>query len=138
MSTSAVEIALRSWLMAHDDLTELLATSLSVYRSEAPPSASPPFVVFQRQSGLPLYVLGGRWGIDATYIVKAITEGHSTIAADAIDVEIEAALGDATFTLSGGGVLYCRRVEDVDYPEQAPGGVRFNHRGGVYRIWTTP
>jgi hypothetical protein len=137
VSTSVVEIALRTHLLSSAPLVALLASPLAVYRREAPPGADEPFVLYQRQDGLPLYTLDSKWGVEARYIVKAITRGHSTVSIDAIDVQLEAALGDVEFSVAGGDVLYCRRESDVDYHEDAPGGVRFNHRGGTFRIWTT-
>jgi hypothetical protein len=127
--------AIYTQLAAWAPLTDLLATSLSVHADEAPPTAPLPAVVFQRTapSG-PDYVLGGMWGRTATYMVKGITEGHSKALAGSISAQLDAALNDAAFPIAQGTLIYCRRVEDIDYPEQAPGGRRFNHLGGVYRL----
>lgn len=127
--------ALYDQLTAWGPLTDLLATSLSVYEGEAPPTAPLPAVVYQRTapSG-PNWVLGGMWAREATYMVKVITEGHSKVLAGSASAQLDAALNDAGFPVTGGTLIYCRRVEDIDYPEQAPGGRRFNHVGGVYRL----
>lgn len=135
---NVLDAGLYQALLEYGPLTELLATALSVFRDEAPPAASLPAVVFNRQDpGAPLWSLTGRWGSECVYQVKGITEGHSAVLAGSIDAAIDAAIGDVDFAISSGSVLYCRRVGNVDYPEQAPGGQRFNHRGGLYRVWTT-
>jgi hypothetical protein len=109
-----------------------------VHLDEAPPTAPLPAVVFSKTapSG-PDYTLAGAWARTATYNVKAITEGHSKVLAGSISAQLDAALTDAGFPVAGGTLIYCRRVEDIDYPEQAPGGRRFNHVGGVYRLQYT-
>lgn len=129
--------ALYQQLLDYGPLTELLATALSVFREEAPPGAACPLVVFSKTTGTPEFTLAARWSNVELYSVRAITEGHSAVLAGSISEQIDAALEDAGFTVSGGTLIYCRRVEDVEYPEQAPGGRRFNHVGGVYRLQHT-
>ncbi len=135
-TSNDLDRALYLALTDYGPLTELLATALSVFRDEAPPTASLPCVVFTRQQGRPLWHLGGRYAAEDTYVVKGITQGHSAVLAGSIDVQIDAAIGDQSLPIAGGAVLYCRRAEAVVYPEHAPGGLRFNHAGGIYRLWT--
>jgi hypothetical protein len=133
----ALDVALYTQLTAWGPLTDLLATSLSVYADEVPPTAPLPAVVFQKAAGAPDYMLSGMWARSATFTVKGITEGHSKALAGSISAQLDQALIDQAFTIVGGTLIYCRRVEDIDYPEQAPGGRRFHHLGGVYRLQYT-
>lgn len=136
-STLVLENALTVTLQAATGLTALLSSPTAVYREEAPPDVVPPFVVFEREDSEPMRVLAGEWAHDHVYVVRGVTAGHSALLAGSIDAQLAAALEDRSFALSAGSVIYCRRESDVDYADQAPGGVRYMHRGGAYRIWTT-
>ena len=138
VTADALETGLRAHLLAGTALVALLADANAVYREELPPTGALPAVLYAKQdpSG-PLWDLTGAWGAEAHYVIRAVTQGHSALSAGSIDAALEARLSDAAFTVTGGSVAYCRRMADVDYPEPGPGGIRYNHRGGLFRLWTT-
>ncbi len=136
-TTDALEAGLRTHLTGYAPLTALLSSATAVYREELPPDATLPAVLVSKQAGEPVDDTSGTRARWHEYVVRGVTAGHSSLSAGSIDAALEARLADARFTISGGSVLYCRRRADVDYPEPGPGGVRFNHRGGLFRLWHT-
>lgn len=139
VTVDALEAGLRTHLLGSAPLVALLSSAVAVYRQELPPAGDLPAVLFSRQDGHPLWDLTGEWGRESEYVIRGVTAGHgsSALTAGSIADALDARLTDARFAVTGGSVIYCRRMADVDYPEQAPGGTRYNHRGGLFRLWTT-
>ena len=105
-----------------------------VFNSLAPQGIEPPFVVFQAMSKMGDYwaFSSGRGG-SAVYMVKAISKSPWPKEAGDIDTQIDSVMQDASLSVTGHSLLYCRREEDL-YLVEDQGGVIYNHVGGLYRI----
>lgn len=114
--------------------------SPSVYHWLAPEGSDPPYVIYQTQSPSLPYRTHGYPVVyeDVTLTVKGVTEGHSALAAGSIASSIASLLNGSVLTITGYTVLLLRREQDVDYLEVLPGGQRYHHRGGQYRVWAAP
>ena len=109
-----------------------LATG-GVFNSFAHPSVSTPYVVFQAFSKVDEYWAFTKRGAQAVYMVKAVSESPWPKEAAAIDTQIDALLQDATLTITGFGLVTCRRESDFYLPEEV-GGKVYQHQGGLYRV----
>ncbi len=140
-SMNPVAAAIYTKLTGATALTSLLTggtASPSVYEILAPEGNDPPYVVFNAQSpSVPRYTLTGVAFENTVYQVKGVTVDHSAAAAGTIAQQIDAALNDQTLTVTGYTHLLCRRIADIDYPELVA-GQRYQHRGGLYRVWVDP
>lgn len=133
---NALEAAIYQRLTSDDTLMALLASPHSVYAYTSPENASLPLILFFEQVETPTYSFTNRTWTDYLYGIKAITVGDSMSEAKAIDEAVDDLFTDASFTVNGSGVLFCRRENAiVPYPELTD-GKRYNHAGGSYRIWT--
>ena len=103
-----------------------------VWNSLAPRSANPPYVIFQAASKVEEYRFDGR-GMTARYIVKAVSREPWRKLASTVDTQIDAALQDATLTITGFTQLLCRRETDFYLAEEREGEL-WQHVGGVYQI----
>lgn len=123
-------------------LNNLLATpperySKSIYYEEAPDDADLPYVIFNKQSGVPTYTFKqGHAALDEEiWLVKGVdgpTEDADTV--DAISDRLDALLTDGSISISGKTQLYLRREgSDIDYPEKVD-GQRYLHAGSLFRL----
>lgn len=141
MST-ATRRSLYGKLAGDTTLNTLLGTpatgySKSIYHQQAPDGAQLPFVIFQRQSGLPTETFGDPSAIEnEIWLVKAVDRNASTDTAEAISARIAVLLNDTTLSISGATLLYLRRQSDVEYPEVID-GAQYHHAGSLYRLVTT-
>ncbi len=135
-SMNPVEKGIYTKLTGTSGLTTLLsAGSASVFANLAPEQADVPYVVFNAQApSAPIQTMGGVKFEDAVYQVKGVTSGSSGTAAGTIADQIDSALADQALTVTGYTHHYCRRRQNIDYVELGPGGIRFNHRGALYRV----
>jgi len=69
--------------------------------------------------------------------IRAITIGESEAVAGTIAKGIEDAMNDGTLTVASHSTIYTRKESGVAFPEVIE-GQRYNHRGGLYRIWLAP
>ncbi len=111
-----------------------------VYESIGPPGAQYPAIVFHQQSSSVRNAAGavGRIFCRPLYVVKAVSAGGTYAISDQIAAAIDDALVGAQSTVVISGVTYeiavagleshVRYVELVD-------GVRYNHAGGLYRLF---
>lgn len=136
-----MSVAVYNALTGSTALTTLLAggtASQSVFQDLAPEGATAPYVVYQTQSpSMPQYVFSRVAYENTIYAVRGVTQGPSKAAGGTIAAKIDAALNDATLTVSGYTFLKCRRLQDIDYGEIVA-GVRVSHIGGAYRVWAQP
>jgi hypothetical protein len=138
MST-AVRRAIYGKLSGDTTLTNLLGTpatgfSKSIYHAQAPAGAGFPFVILNRQSGVPTETMGDPDALeDDIWLVKGIDRGTTADTAEAIAARVKTLLNDATLTISGATHLYLRRQSDVEYLETTE-GVRYSHSGSLYRL----
>jgi hypothetical protein len=140
---NALDSAMYSTLAASTAITALTnggTASPSVYHFLAPEGADPPYVIYQTQAPSVPFRTHGYPIVyeDVTMTVKAVTEGHSALQAGTIASNIAALLNGSVLSITGHTVLMLRREMDVDYYEVLPGGQRYHHRGGQYRIWAAP
>lgn len=134
---NALEKGLYAKLTGSNELGAMLATPISVFAYSAPENAAEPLIVFFEQVGTPEYTYAQRIADQWLYGVKAITRDSSMHAAGEIDEAIDSLLTDSDFTIDDGTVMYCRRESAIPKYSEITDGVRYNHAGGSYRIWTT-
>lgn len=136
--SNPADAAIYTKLSGDVTLTALLAggtASPSVYHAEIPQDAALPAVVFNAQSpSTPSRTFGAVAWENAVYQVKAVTEGRSAAAAGTIAARIDTLLDGPSLTYTGFTHMGCQRIQEIDYPETAPGGTRFVHRGALYRL----
>lgn len=130
MAADPIRLAIHEALTEDATLSGLI--SGRVYYQAASQKATFPLVVFQRQSGTPMWQLDAHVQNDL-WLVKAIATSVATAEgiADAIDTAMNKPL-----TVDGGTVLTLpTREQDVTYLED-DGGVLYRHHGAIYRIYT--
>jgi len=136
------DTALYTALSASTAVTSLLSggtASPQVWRAVAPQGTTTPYVVFAAQSpSIPRRVLSGVAYESALYTVKAVVQSNSASLAGTIASRIDTALDGPTLTFAGHAHMRCSRVQDIDYPEIAPDGSVYQHRGAIYRIDADP
>lgn len=127
-------VAIYTFLKGQRTITALLADGAAGIHEDAPPAnANLPALVYNQASGVPSYTLGeGRSHKDFVYQVKGICKGDSSKAAQLIADAVEAVLSDGALTLPGRNVMVVEHIGDTRLNERAD-GVRYNHRGGLYR-----
>lgn len=141
MST-AIRRSIYGKLAGDSTLNALLATppagfSKSIYYQLAPQSADFPYIVFQKQSGIPTEAFGTPAAFDKdAWLVKAVDRGTSADVAESIQARVQALLNDASLSISGSELCDLRRFGDVEYSEQMD-GVQYKHAGSLFRVVTT-
>jgi hypothetical protein len=127
-----VRNALYSRLAGDQTLAALVS---GIHHQVAPRAAQPPFVVFARQTGTPVWQMHSASVQDDTWQVKAID--HATTASHAEDAAqaIAAALTDRPLQLDTGLNLAIYRQSDVDYLE-TEGADQWHHVGAIFRVVT--
>ena len=138
---NAIDLALYNKLTGSTALTALTSggtASPSVYQWLAPENQDPPYVIYNKQASTPQHTLSGVAFENLLYAVKGVTLGHSAAAAGTIASTIDTVLADQALTITGYTHMYLRRVSDIDYPETAAGGQRYQHRGALYRVFADP
>jgi len=120
-------------VLNHASVTSL-ATG-GVHRAKAPLGTAYPYVVFTPEPapGLGDVLTGEAW-LDMAWDVKVIDKSDSAAAADAAYAAVHARLQDATLSIAGHSLMYCRRRGLIAYDEDGEGGVTYQHVGGRYRI----
>lgn len=140
MSTP-VRRAIYGKLAGDTTLNSILGTpaagySKAIYHQQAPIGAGFPFVVFQKQSGIPTEAYGDPSAIDTDiWLIKAVDRGTTADPAEAAAARIVALMNDASLSISGSTLLYLRRMSDVEYPEVID-GVGYHHVGSLFRLIT--
>ena len=104
-----------------------------VHNTTAPEHATLPYVIFQAFSKVDDYYSATKRGADALYMVKAISKSRWPKEANDIDTLIDTVLQDASLSISGFTLLWCRRQEDI-YLVEHEASETFHHVGGLYRI----
>lgn len=140
MST-AVRRAIYGKLSGDTTLNNLLGApasgyTKSIYHQEAPSTANYPFVIINKQSGVPTEAFGDPSALDEDiWLIKGIDRNTSADNAEAIQARCIALLNDSNISISGVTTLYLRRQSDVEYAE-IDDGVRFQHAGSLFRLVT--
>lgn len=93
-----------------------------------------PAIVFQYMGGIDVRVSGAKTlAVNAVYLVKAVAQGSSFSGADAIAKALHNAL-QAASGVDAGGYVYSVVRESPFSLVTVEDKVRYNHRGGLYRI----
>ena len=90
-------------------------------------------MVFQAMSKVDDYWSYTGRGGSAVYMIKAIDESRWPKVAADIDTQIDSAMQNASLSITGHALLYCRRESDL-YLVEDQNGKMFQHIGGLYRI----
>lgn len=140
MST-AVRRALYGRLAGDTTLNNLLGTpasgySKSIYYQEAPSGAAFPFLILNKQSGVPTEAFTDPSALETdVWLVKAVDRNATADTAEAASARVAVLLNDAVLTISGATTLYLRRQSDVEYQETND-GVIYRHAGSLFRLVT--
>lgn len=138
MST-ATRRAIYGKLAGDTTLNNLLASppsgwSKSIYHQIAPERASFPFIVINKQSGVPSEAFGDPSAYESDlWLVKVVDRSGSADTAESAAARITALLNDASLSISGASLLYLRRQSDVEYAEDIDGVVH-RHVGSIFRL----
>ena len=134
---TAVRQALYSKLTGASAVTDLLATSTSVYHGQAPEGAAYPFVIFHQQAGTRTRAQGKTTAfVEETWLVKAVDENSTSDTAEAIAEAVEATLANGTLTVTGRTLHDVYPSGDVNYLER-DGDRTYRHHGANYRVVTS-
>jgi len=130
MSTQLLEAALLSKLTGQASLITALGGSY-IYNKIAPQPAPGKYVIFQWQGGGDENETKHR---TRNLVYAVVGVASSQAAAAAIDAEIDAALHQATLTISGWTNFWTARETDLNLVETDAGEVVRFRVGGLYRI----
>lgn len=124
--------AMYSRLTGGTALTNLLASTTSVYQGRVPDGALFPYVVFNLQGGGDENITPSRMKNLLLYV-----RGYSKTSANnaaSIDAQIDALLHRQTLSVSGWVNFWTAREMDLDGFEPMPNGETIWNAGGMYRI----
>ena len=110
----------------------------AIYRGMAPLTAVFPLVIFALMDGDDNYVLGGRGFVRLNYSIRVVYEGLSAAAASTLADAVDTLLTNVTLTVAGYTMMAGRRLRLISYPENAEGGVTYQHVGGEYEFVLDP
>jgi hypothetical protein len=110
--------------------TALGGTAGTVYYALAPQDTPPPYVVFARDSAQDEYMFGADLVIDATYVVKAVSNRQWPHEAYARYDTAHTLIQNKALSVTGYTALRCVRQVTLEYQDSE----RYWHVGGVYRI----
>jgi len=136
---TAIRRAIYGKLAGDTTLNNLLGVpaagrSKAIYHNDAPSGASFPYVILAKQAGNPTYAMATTAALETTvWLVKAVDRADTADVAESVDDRLTTLLTDASLSVSGGSVLYLRRENDVDYPENTD-GVNYRHVGSNWRL----
>lgn len=131
-------------LQSSSALQALVAERIHNLENVGPLGTATPYVGFQFQGGSHLRVIGAkRIYTQTTYLVKAVlnnSSGNPHAAGQQIVSAFDAVL-DGMIGSNVGADLYvtgCAKLTPIRYVEDAGGGVRYLHWGGLYRVGIHP
>jgi len=128
---NTVEAAIKSKLGV-SSVTDLLATSSSIFNLVVPKGYDYPLILFNLQGGGDLNDTPTR-AKELLYQIKALS-AISMYEAGTIDTALDAVLHGAILTVSGQTNYWCARESDVRYAELLKTGTFIYYSGGIYRI----
>lgn len=121
-------------LLANSTLTALLSASNAVFRTQAPATATRPYVVMIFSAGGTLNT-SPRDAFDQRWSIKGVAETPTTAAA--IAAQIRVALHNASITLPGSWkAMDCQELTIFEYAENVS-GKQIWHGGAVYQLRAT-
>jgi hypothetical protein len=128
---------LRGLIAAHPDIITM-GLQDKIYRELAPPGTDCPYIVMSFQSGRDRRALGTRALIFTRplFLIRGVTEGTDDTLGNDIADAIEDALDGSSDLLAVDGVakLTVGREEPIEFVEEED-GTRYNHIGGLYRVF---
>lgn len=107
--------------------------SAGIRHAVAPASTRFPYVIFNKQSGIPAQNFGGNAYDNHVWLVKAVANDTSSSTAEDIAKAIDDLLDFGSITVSGGTLLFLARDSDVDFVE-TDGDQTYRHHGANYRL----
>jgi len=121
--------------------------SKSIYYAIAPAAAAFPYVIFNKQSGVPTWSFaasrhptGSEPAAEPAFetdvwLIKGVDHPNGTDSdvAEAIQARLTALLDDAALSIAGETLLYLRVDSPVQYAEP-DGGEVYQHAGAMYRV----
>jgi len=113
-------------------LTDLLASTPSIYHGRVPDGASFPYVVFNLQGGGDENIVPSRMKNLVLY-VRGYSK-TSQASAGSIDAQIDTLLHGQTLSVSGWVNFWTARESDLSGFEPMPNGETIWNAGGMYRI----
>jgi hypothetical protein len=132
--SAAIDAAIVSKLLA--DATLMALATDGVYIDEAAQNAKK-FVIVSLVDESDAQQFGGRAFEDALYLVKFVELSTTSANAKTAAARIDTLLEQGTLTATGYGLMMMRRearlVPQVEVDEADP-SIRWQHRGGHYRI----
>jgi hypothetical protein len=137
--STAIRRALYGKMAGDTTLNNLLGTPApgygkNIYHKSAPAGATFPYVVFEKQSGVPTEAFTRPSAFETDiWMIKAVDRSSTADPAEAIADRLKALLNDSTLSISGGTLMYLRRQSDVEYPETVD-GMQYAHVGALYRL----
>jgi hypothetical protein len=114
-------------------LTNMLATTTSIYHRRAPLGAAFPYIIYNKQSGLSVWSFKGNPVANQMWLFKGVDNSESAAKAEDIDKRIGVVLTDPIMALSDGTLLFMKRETDVSYDEGSDPDYIIQHVGGIYR-----
>jgi len=110
----------------------------SIYHQQAPTGAGFPYVIFQKQSGMPRYAVGARAYDSELWLIKGVDRSAAPADStadrvDAVAARLDALLTDGTVSISGHVQMLLRRDSDIEYLEVSD-GVSYRHAGALFRL----
>jgi hypothetical protein len=135
--SSEVDAAIVGRLMGDAQLTALMPDG--VYFGVGPNNKTR-FVIISLVVHEDVYQFGGSAYERFTYFVQAVENSTSGANVKAAAYRIHTLLQDATFSVTGYGLMKCQRSEYIRFPEvdDINAEIRWQHRGGNYEIWVSP
>lgn len=130
---SEVRDAIKSKLATDSILTGLAPGG--IFSDEAPKGAEFPYIIFFKQSGVPIHSFRGQPMDNMLYVVKGV--GEKKAHAEAIDARCRAILHRADLGAVTFSTLYLLIESDLEMTE-TNAGERYDHVGTVYRLITDP
>lgn len=147
MNPTAIRRALYGKLAGDSTLNGLLATpppsigtAKSIFYGHAPDAASFPFVIFNKQSGTPVYANVSKPAYETDiWLFKAVDKNSTADPAEAISARLNTLLQDASLSIAGGDtVMWLRRDNDSPTFLEVVDGVTYVHSGSLYRLTFEP
>lgn len=149
-----IKRALYGKLAGDGTLTAMLGAAPSnyaqaIYNEVAPEGFAFPYVIFNKQSGMPVFTFAdqhppsgtgtGPTTIGSSYETelwqfRAIDKGTVSDTAEAIAKRIDELLTDANLSISGQSLMYLRREGSALSYSEVEDGVRIIYRGALYRL----
>lgn len=117
-------------------------TAPKVFADTALQSVAPPYVLFTFNSSEDITSLGKpriRHIVRPLYLIRVVTKGDDYALAGQVADRIDAVMHGATGTVATPTALVVQSTgrEQLIRYQEAPGGVRHNHVGGLYRFFVS-